>query len=510
MAISEKKRRRLILLAMTSSTSLIFLNATLLPVALPTIQRELFVSISTLQWIINAYLLATAVFVIAGGRLGDLFGHRRMFCIGVTIYSVASVMGAMGETGWWLVMSRAIQGTGGALMSPSGMSILIHAFPENQRGRAIGIVIAAGSFFLSLGPFIGGAFTQYLSWRLAFWINPPIAFLGILMILKGVPKSEGKKGSFDFLGFVALSLSIFCLTFGLMQGKVWGWGSWQVVFLFFLFVTFFLAVRGLERFAKHPFFQFSLFRSRTFLGGCILIVCSQFLIMITVFWPLYFQKIVVGSPMIAGLITAIGTIPLMLFAPISGNLGDRRGARVPLMIGYPLLFLSFLWFAYFLYYQSVPLLFPALFAFGAGISFVMTPASAATLSAVPKSQTGVATGMYNTLRFTGASVGVAVLGAVQVNVQEGLFQASFKKNPETLHLNPDLYEGLLNHLPKSVEAANHLEPAVLDYIKEALIAASTTAFSLTNLVTAAVAFVAFFITLAFFKAKKIGDNGKGD
>ena len=122
--------------------------------------------------------------------MGDLFGHRRMFCIGVAIYSVSSVMGAMAETGWWLIMSRAVQGTGGALMSPAGMSILIHAFPEKERGRAIGIMVGIGSIFLSLGPFIGGAFTQYLSWRWAFWINPPIALYGILMVIKSVPKSE--------------------------------------------------------------------------------------------------------------------------------------------------------------------------------------------------------------------------------------------------------------------------------------------------------------------------------
>ena len=500
--ISEKKRKRLILLAMTSSTSLIFLNATLLPVALPTIQRELLVSMSGLQWIINAYLLATAVFVIAGGRFGDLFGHKRMFCIGVAIYSISSVMGAMAETGWWLIMSRAIQGTGGALMSPAGMSILIHSFPEKERGRAIGIMVGIGSLFLSLGPFIGGAFTQYLSWRWAFLINPPIALYGILMVIKAVPKSETMKESFDFPGFISLSLSISCLTLALMQGKVWGWGSWQVVFLFLLAICFLLAVRGLERFAKHPFFQFNLFKNCTFLGGCILMLCSQFILVITVFWPIYFQKIVMDSPMIAGLITAIATIPLMLFAPIGGNLADRRGARLPLLMGFTLLFLSLIWFAYFLSYQNISLLFPALFAFGAGISFVMTPASAATLSSVPKTKTGVATGMYNTLRFTGATIGVAVLGAVQVNVQDDLFTASLKKRSDTASLNPDLYEGLLNSLPRSIEAAGNLDSETFAYVKEALIKASTVAFSATNLVAAVAAVLAFFITLVFFKKAK--------
>jgi EmrB/QacA subfamily drug resistance transporter len=500
MTISGKNN--LILIAMICCTSLIFLNATLFPVALPTIQRELGVSLSTLQWTINAYLLATAVFVIAGGRLADLFGARKIFCIGVAIYSFASVMGAFAESGWWLVMSRAIQGTGGAMMSPAGMSLLIHAFPENKRGKAIGIVVAAGSLFLSLGPFVGGAFTQYLSWRFSFWINPPIAIFGIAMMMKAVPKSVKQNETFDFLGFFSMSAAITCLTIALMEGKGWGWGSWQTIFFFLLALTFFCAVRGLERFAVFPFFKFSLFRNRIFLGGCLLIICTQFLLMITVFWPLFFQKIILDSPMVAGLITAIGTIPLMLFAPISGNLADRRGARLPLTIGFSLLLLCFLWFAYFLHFQKVALLFPALFAFGAGISFVMTPASAATLSAVSRSTTGVATGMYNTLRFTGATIGVAILGAVQVNVQDTLFRDKLLKGPGTQMLDPPLLEGLLNSLPNSLEAAKTLKPEALTYVQKALIDTSTTAFALTNLVTALVASIALIITLFMFKSKR--------
>lgn len=509
MTISEKKRKRYILLAMTSCTSLIFLNATLFPVALPTIQRELFVSAAGLQWIINAYLLATAIFVVAGGKLGDIFGHRKIFCIGVVIYTVASIMGSMADTGWWLIMSRAIQGMGAALMSPTGMSLLIHAFPENERGRAIGIVVAIGALFLSLGPLIGGIFTQYLSWRLAFWLNPPIAFFGILMVIKNVSKSEKQNETFDFIGFFTLSLALTCLTLALMQGKVWGWGSWQVIFLFLLSFSFFLAVRGLERFARHPFFQFNLFRNRIFLGGCFLIVCSQMILIITVFWPLYFQNTLLDSPALAGAITAIGTIPLMLFAPISGNLADRHGARFPLIIGFLLLIFSFLWFAYFLSFNQVPLLFPALFAFGAGISFVMTPVSASTLSAVPKSKIGAATGIYNTLRFTGATIGVAIFGAVQINVESSLFARKLKKEAGTAMLDPDLYEGLLNHFPRAEKAAQTLEPGALAYVKQALAQASMVAFSAVNLMAAAIAFLALIITLILFRKKvkrKEGDS----
>ncbi|MCB1115494.1 MAG: MFS transporter [Chlamydiia bacterium] len=499
--MSDLYKKHLVLIAMISSTSLIFLNATLFPVALPTIQKELGVSLSTLQWIINAYLLTTSIFVIAGGRLADLFGSRKIFCLGVSLYSIASVMGGFAETGWWLVMSRAIQGTGGALMSPSGMSLLIHAYPENQRGKAIGIMVAIGSLFLSLGPFIGGAFTEYLSWRWAFGINPPIALLGIIMIMRAVPKSEKQKERFDFIGFFAMSFAITCLTIALMQGKIWGWSSGKTLFFFLLSLTLFLAVRGLERFAKEPFFKFSLFKTRIYMGGCFLIICAQFMLMITVFWPIFFQKVLFDSPMVAGMITAIGTIPLMIFAPISGNLTDRKGARLPLIIGFSLLLLSFAWFASFLHMEKVPLLFPALFAFGAGISFVMTPVSSTTLSAVPKANAGVATGMYNTLRFTGATIGVAVFGAIQVNVQDALFTDKLIKGPGTSGLNPHLFEGLLNDLPRSIEAAKALPPHMLSYVQKALIETSTTAFAVTNIAGALVALIALLITIRFFKSK---------
>ena len=506
--ISEKRRKNLILLAMTTSTALIFLNATLLPVALPTIQRELNISSVSLQWIINAYLLANAAFVIAGGRLGDLFGHRRLFCIGVVLYSVSSVMGSLAETGWWLIMSRAIQGSGGALMTPSGMSLLIHAFPGNERGKAIGKMVAIGSLFLSIGPFIGGAFTEYLSWRYAFLINPPVAILGVLLTLKVVPKSKPKKGRFDFLGFITMSSGIFCLTLALMQGKVWGWSSGIVLFLFLLALSFFCAVCGLEKKVQDPFFQFRLFKNRTFLGGCLLILCTQFILMITVFWPLYFQQVFMDSPMVAGLVTVIATIPLMLFAPIGGSLADKRGACFPIVVGFICLAGSLIWFAFALSWQNTVLLQPALFLFGLGIAFVMTPASSATLSAVPKTQTGVATGMYNTLRFTGATMGVAILGAMQINLQEGMFTQKLQQNPETAALNPVLYEGLLGNLPHAIQAAKDLRPEVLTYVKSALLNAATAAFSLMHLVAAGIAILGLIIALQFLRKKEGSVKGK--
>lgn len=493
------KERLLTLFAMTCAISMVFLNTTLLPIALPTIERELLVSKTTLQWVINSYLLSVAVFVIAGGRIGDLFGHRRFFCIGMTVYACASILGGLAHAGWWLIMSRSIQGMGGAMMSPAAMSIMVHVFPIEKRGKAIGIMVAIGSLFLSVGPFIGGVFTELLSWRWSFWCNLPIAIVGISLAMKAVPPSPKLDEKFDFIGFFTLSIGLLCLTLGLMQGKSWGWGSPLIISLFILAVIFILAARFCERFAKEPFFDFKLFKRPVFVGGTILIFCSQFILMITVFWPVFFQKVLGYSPIYAGLYTAIATIPLMIVAPTSGTLTDHFGPRMPILIGFTLTICCFAWFFIFARFHNMQLLIPALVAFGSGMACVMTPASTAAISSVPPSKTGIATGMYNMIRFTGATIGVAVLGATQNNVQEDAFGRFLAKHASTRGLDPSIYEGFLSSLPSSVDAMEKLTPPVATLVKTSLFQASSLAFSWINLLTGGVALIALGLGATFFK-----------
>lgn len=497
------RERLLVLFATTCAISLVFLNTTLLPIALPTIERELLVSKEGLQWIINSYLLSTAVFVIAGGRLGDLFGHRRLFCIGMSLYAFASILGGFASTSWWLIMSRSIQGLGGALMSPASLSMIIHTFPPERRGRAVGFMVAIGSLFLSLGPFIGGVFTQLLSWRWSFWCNFPVAIAGITFILKGVEPSKKRDESFDFIGFFITSLGLSALIFGLMQGKSWGWHSPLILALFSISVIFLGGACFLERFAKEPFFDFQLFKNPIFLGGTILVFCAQFILMITVFWPIFFQKILGLTPIIAGLYTAIATVPLMIVAPLSGSFSDRYGPRIPIALGFSLAIFCFAWFFFFAHCHNIHLLIPSLITFGAGVSCVMTPAGTATLSSVPRSKTGVATGMYNMIRFTGATMGVAILGSIQNNAQEDAFLRFMKGNPVTKNLDPSLYEGLLVNLPSAKAAFSELTPTTGVLVKDFLYHASSLAFSFVNIIVGVVAIVALMVGLIFFKSRKV-------
>ncbi len=504
---STRKERSLLLFAMSSGVSLIFLNATLLPVALPTIQKQIGFSTDLVYWIINAYLLAIAAFVIAGGRVGDLFGHRKMFCLGMSLYTVASVAGGLAETGGWLIMTRSIQGIGSALLSPAAMSIVVHAFPENQRGKSIGTMIAIGSLFLILGPLVGGFFTEYLSWRWAFWVNVPLGSLGVILAMKAVPMSKRLDETFDFLGFLCISLGLFFLVFGLMQATAWGAFNLRTLICLGLTALCFIGLKLSERRVHHPFFNFRLFKNRIFLGGSMLIVMTQFMLMITVFWPLFFQNVYMDSPMIAGLLTTIACFPLIVVAPFSGSLADRKGPRVPIKIGFFSLIICFLWFFVFLPYHNLLWLLPALLFFGSGIALVLTPVSATTVSSVSRTATGVATGMYSMLRFVGATLGVAVLGAIQARIKMATFSRDLLQNPGTETLNPYDYEGLLTGVSSSLAAASSLTPDLMTYVKDSLFHATTWAFSSINLVTAGVALFSFLLTSFFFK-KKLSDTRK--
>jgi MFS family permease len=199
---AEKNRKWWILLAMSSSLALVFIDQTALAVALPAIQRELNLSNSLTQWVINAYLLALSAIILFGGKIGDRLGHKRTFLAGVIVFISASILSALAESGAWLITARAIQGFGAAFMMPSTNALVTNAFPKQERGKALGIYIALATIFLALGPLLGGFLTQVFSWRAVFWINFPIALISIILAVSSVPTWQRlEKLNIDYLHF---------------------------------------------------------------------------------------------------------------------------------------------------------------------------------------------------------------------------------------------------------------------------------------------------------------------
>ncbi len=200
-----KKNERWILFTLVITCMMAFLDTAILPVALPTIQQMLHSSTVQLQWMVNSYLLAGAIFVATGGKLGDIFGHRRIFCAGISLFGLSSALCGLSQTNWELITFRFFQGIGSALMIPTSLALLCETFSEKRRGKALGIVTSAGSVALGLGPVIGGFFTQYLSWHYIFYINVPIAIISLISALYFISKSPKLKVSIDYLGFMSFT-----------------------------------------------------------------------------------------------------------------------------------------------------------------------------------------------------------------------------------------------------------------------------------------------------------------
>lgn len=500
--VAEKNRKWWALGAMASCISMMMIDQTVLPLALPTIQRDLHASDVMLQWIINAYMLSVAAFVLAGGRLADLLGRRRIFCLGSILFAIASALGGMAFAGQWLVFSRALQGIGAALMGPATLAIIIDSFAVGQRGKAMGIYVGAGALFLSLGPLVGGFLTNYVSWRWIFWINLPVSAIGIGLALLFVPPSKRVHQRFSWGSFLTFAIGTICLVVILMQGREWGWSSPTIISIGVSTALAFLLFYYLDKRELHPAIDLALFRVRTFSCSCVIIFFMQFVLMVTVFWGLYFQNILGYSPMETGWITSITCLPIIVVPIIAGNMSDSSGPKKPILIGLGLLFFSFVWFAANKFAVSFIMLVPALVTFGCGIGLINTPTSSSAISSVPIDKRGAASGTLGAIRWAGATMGVALLGSILNNIQFHTFQSLLSKNPMTGNLNPHLFEGLFSKSQDTLKALHHLKSAAAHWVEASLKGAFLTAFWGVNIASGVVvALVIIFVALAMKKHK---------
>jgi EmrB/QacA subfamily drug resistance transporter len=501
--ITEKNRKWWILAAMTTTISMIFVDITVLPVVLPTLQRELSISDLGLQWVINAYTLVLAVLVLAGGKLGDMWGLKKAFCLGVSIFALASAMCGLSYSEWWLIMSRGLQGIGGAFLLPATQGIIISHFPPHQRGKALGLFVSIGSIFLALGPLIGGALTSYFSWHYVFWINIPIAILGLVMASVSVPAMVGKKATFDHRGFLILAIGITSLIFALMQVQKWGWNSSRCVGLFIIgiFSLVFLFKRKHKPHAS--ILDFALMKKRTFIASSSSIFCNQLLIMVTVFWAIYFQNILEFSPSKAGLYAFMANLPVLFAAPLGGFLVDRFGPRLPVMIGFGVICFSLSWFTLFMRHENIWLLLPTLLFFGCGVSMIFTPSYVGMMNEVSAEKRGVASGITSTLRQFGSTLGLALFGTFYSSIYFGKLGHSLHEKASTTSLTPEQFEGLLSKSPEAMQNMDRLSSSDALYVFQSAKNAFLSAFLSINLCAAMVALVGIVIAWKLLKNRPI-------
>ena len=401
--------------AMCFALFMLMLDNTVVNVALPSIQDDLGSSLSSLEWTVNGYLLSFGVLLVTGGRLGDIFGRRRMFLIGVTIFALSSATAGLATSTSTLIASRIIQGVGGALMMPATLSIVTNAFEPHERGKAIGTWAGVSALALAIGPVVGGLLTEHVSWRAIFYLNVPVAIGAVIATLFAVRESrdEGVGRKIDFLGVSALTGGLTALVLALIESNSWGWGSPAVIALLAGSVVALGAFVVIERRVSSPMVELPLFKTRNFVGTNLVALVVTFAMMAQFFFvTLYMQDILGFSPVEAGLRFLPATLMIVAFAPIAGRLTDRIGPRWLIGGGLTIVTASLYWLTTIHIGTTYADIWPSFTLMGLGMAMVMSPMSTAAMNAVPVTKAGVASGILSMNRMVGGTLGIAVIGAV--------------------------------------------------------------------------------------------------
>jgi EmrB/QacA subfamily drug resistance transporter len=413
--ITDANRKWWTLGAMCFALFMIMLDNTVVNVALPSIERDLGASLSALEWTVNGYTLAFAVLLATGGRLGDIFGRRLTFLIGVALFTISSATAGLAPDTTSLVASRVVQGVGGALMMPATLSIVTNAFPPAERGKAIGTWAGVSALALAIGPVLGGLLTEDVSWRAIFFINVPVGAAAVLASLFAVRESRDHTvgREVDYAGVATLTGGLTALVLALIEGNSWGWGSTSILALLAGSAVMLAAFVLVELRVKAPMVEFRLFASRNFIGANLIALVVTFAMLAQFFFlALYMQNILGYSPLQAGVRFLPATLMIVAIAPIAGRLTDRIGPRIPIAVGLTLVSAALFWLTRIDPSTTYGDLLPSFILMGVGMALVMSPMSTAAMNAVADAKAGIASGILSMNRMIGGTFGVAVIGAV--------------------------------------------------------------------------------------------------
>ena len=423
---AEENRRWWTLGALSFALFMIMLDNTIVNVALPAIKNDLHIGVSELEWVVTAYALTFAVLLLTGGKLGDLLGRRLIFTIGLVVFTASSLACGLSSSATELIGARAVQGVGSALMMPATLSIITATFAARERGMAIGIWAGVSAMALAIGPLLGGVITEHISWNWIFYVNVPIGLLGILASIVVVPESKdtSHEQRLDLPGLLASGVGLLALVYALIEAHHYGWTSATILGLFAVAASALTAFVLLEQRQRLPMLDLTLFRNGTFAGAnlvAILVTLAMFGIF--VFFPIYMQTFLGWSPIQAGAALLPWTILIVIFAPIAGKLSDKVGSRWLIAAGMTTVGLCCLELSTVAVGSTFWRLLPGFVLGGLGMSFVMTPMSAAVMGAAPVDKAGVASGVLNTFRQVGVALGIAIMGAIITNREAAALRA---------------------------------------------------------------------------------------
>ena len=412
---TDENRKWWTLVAVSFGLFMIMLDNTVVNVALPSIRSDLGISVSELEWVVNAYALTFGVLLLTGGKLADLLGRRAIFIAGLVIFTGASLWCGLAGDATSLIAARTVQGVGAALMNPATLSIITATFPPRLRGTAIGIWAGVSALALAIGPLVGGVLTERINWSWIFFVNVPVGVVAVLAARAFIDetKDTSREQRLDLPGLISSAVGLFALTYGLIETNTHPWGSTRVIGLLALAavaLTVFVLVEARQRL---PMLDLSLFRNPTFSGAnTVMGLVGLAMFGIFFFNSLFLQNVLGYSAIKTGATFLPMTLLIILVAPVAGRFTDRIGPRWPMVAGMTLLTGSLLLFGTLDAKSSFWDILPGLLVGGFGMAITMAPTTAAAMGSVPVDKAGVGSAVINSSRQVGGSLGIAIMGTV--------------------------------------------------------------------------------------------------
>ncbi len=494
-----------VLVATILGSSMAFIDGTVVNVALPVLQTDLNATASAVQWVVEAYSLFLAALILVGGSLGDHFGRKRIFTIGILLFTVASVLCGLAPNVVFLIVMRAIQGIGGALLVPGSLAIISASFDSKQRGRAIGTWSGFTAITSVIGPVLGGALVQYASWRWVFFINIPLAAIVLIVLFARVPESrneaEARQG-LDWWGALLATLGLGGLVYGLIESNDLGLSNPLVLATMVGGIVALLLFVLVEARSRSPMMPLGLFRSRTFSGANLLTLFLYAALGGSLYFlPFNLIRVQGYPPSAAGAAMLPTILILFLLSRWSGGLVTRFGAKLPLIIGPLIAACGFALFA-------VPgiggsywtTFFPASVVLGIGMAISVAPLTTAVMGSVGTEHAGTASGINNAVSRTAGLLAIAVLGIVVL----GVFSGALASNLGVLHLPFEVQSSIIAQQNKLVGIeipaglSNSTHAAVQSAISESFIAG----FRVAMIIAAVLALASALSSLLLIEGKK--------
>ena len=502
------------LVAMVAAAGIVQLPTAAIVVALPTIHAEFDASLAELQWTVTAFYIPFAAFLIAAGRLADVFGRRRMLVGGAALFAGGSAIAAAAPNAQVLIAGIALSGIGGAMLMPASMSLLTNVFTGERRGFAIGMWGAATELVSGAGVLVGGLLTGELSWRWIFIVNIAFSILIVLLALRATPESRDPSAPrrVDIPGALLIVTGLTAITLALIQGASWGWGSPAIIALLVGGLATFVVFGFVERRTANPLVNFDFFKRRNFLGATTTIFVIDFSFGALLFFlPEYFQEILGYTPTETGLLLLPLTGLMVVGSPLGGRIAAQVGPRPPIVVGLVGMLVAIYWISTLTLATDYAELWVPTSIMGFGIGLALTPMNLAAMNAVSRDHAGSAAGLLVTLSGLGATLGVAVTGAIfsELQTQRTVDLAGDAgvqvSRDQALEL-----EGVLAGTPGAKHTLDSLAGSDTSAVEHAVREAFVSALGTSLKISAALVLVGIVLAVALLRRSEPADARRSD